>query len=126
MPRTVLMHMNVVVPDDDVRSVPELVIALEAAIEVGSDDPTVRDLEVVLAEEVDGSAAESTIVDSPLTQARKRTEAAQRAAVKAWGSDECEIDDDARVSLAGEHIDTSAAWVSAWVYVDADQIKAEL
>lgn len=123
MPRTVLMHMNVVVPDGDERSVPELVIALEAAIEVGSDDPTVRDLEVVLAEEVDGS----TIVDSPLTQARKRTEAAQRAAVKAWGGAyECEIDDDARVALSGDNIDTSAAWVSAWVYVDAEQIKAEL
>jgi len=59
MPRTVLMHLNVEVPDDDDRSVPDLVRAVEGAIEVGSDDEVMKGLACVLAEEV-----ESTIVDS--------------------------------------------------------------
>ena len=56
MPRTVLMHLNVEVPDDDGRSVPELIDALEGAIEVGSDHPGLNDLviEVVMAEIVYG------------------------------------------------------------------------
>jgi hypothetical protein len=57
MPRTVLMHLNVEVPDTDGRSVPELVAAVEAAIEVGSDNEALNDLviETVLAEIVYGN-----------------------------------------------------------------------
>jgi hypothetical protein len=111
MPRTVLMHMNVTVPDEDERTVPELVQALEGAIEVGSDDPTVNALEVVLAEEV-----ESTVVDY-------RDPKAIAAAKERWGSDELEFDLGARViplDEEGEH--EGAAWVSAWVYVSAEEI----
>jgi hypothetical protein len=48
------MHMSVEVPDDDERSVDELVKAVEGAIEVGSDNPSVSGLEivVVMAEEI--------------------------------------------------------------------------
>lgn len=54
MSRTILLHLNVVVPDDDGRDTPEIVRVIEAAIEVGSDHDTVRNLviETVLAEVV--------------------------------------------------------------------------
>ena len=40
MPRTILVHLNVTVPDDDSRTFGEIGEAIEAALEVGSDDPT--------------------------------------------------------------------------------------
>lgn len=54
MPRTILVHLNVTVPDDDIRSADQIGDAIEAALEVGSDDPSVSGLEVhvVLIEEV--------------------------------------------------------------------------
>lgn len=54
MARTILMHVNVIVPDKDGRDVPEIVGAIEAAIEVGSDHDSVRDLkiETIVAEVV--------------------------------------------------------------------------
>jgi hypothetical protein len=54
MPRTILMHLNVIVSDGDDRSTPEIVAAVEAAIEVGSDHEDVRELtiETVLSEEL--------------------------------------------------------------------------
>jgi hypothetical protein len=48
MPRTILMHLNIVVPDEDGRSTPQIVEAIEAAIEVGSDHDSVRGLEFVV------------------------------------------------------------------------------
>ena len=53
MPRTILVHLNVEVPDEDRRPVPEIVASVLAALEVGSDDESVRDLKIVvpLAEE---------------------------------------------------------------------------
>lgn len=54
MARQVLLHVNVTVPDDDPRDAGEIAEAVAAALEVGSDDDSVRDLEIVipLAEEV--------------------------------------------------------------------------
>lgn len=55
MPRTVLVHLNVGVPDDDTRTAGEIAEALLGALEVGSDDDSVRDLDVTapLAEQID-------------------------------------------------------------------------
>lgn len=54
MPRTILVHLSIEVPDEDDRSADQIADALLAALEVGSDDDTVRDLVVVapLAEDV--------------------------------------------------------------------------
>jgi len=54
MPRTILIHLNVTVPDDDDRTTDEIIAAVCAMIEVVSDHDSVRDLAptVVLAEEV--------------------------------------------------------------------------
>lgn len=49
MPREILMHLNVAVPDGDVRTPDQIADAVMAAAEVGSDDDSVRDLEVVVA-----------------------------------------------------------------------------
>jgi hypothetical protein len=38
---------------------------------------------------------------------------------KVWGSDDLEIDDDAKVSRTG---DQQGYWVQAWVYVPADTL----
>jgi len=52
--RTVLVHLNVEVPGWDGRTANQIADAILAAIEVGQDDETVRDLKVdaPLAEEV--------------------------------------------------------------------------
>ena len=52
MSRTILIHMFVTVPDDDGRSTPEIVGAIEEAFEVGSDNISVCNLgiEACLAE----------------------------------------------------------------------------
>lgn len=52
--RTVLVHLNVEVPDEDERDADAIADALLGALEVGSDDESVRDLKVVapLAEDV--------------------------------------------------------------------------
>ena len=52
--RTILIHLNVTVPDGDEREADEIAKAVMAAIEVGSDDESVSELEVTctLAEEV--------------------------------------------------------------------------
>jgi len=52
--RTVLLHVNVQVPDDDGRDAGQIAESVAAAIEVGSDAPELDGLEVavVLAEEV--------------------------------------------------------------------------
>jgi hypothetical protein len=42
--RTVLIHLNVQVPDGDERNADEVADAILAAIEVGSDDDSVRAL----------------------------------------------------------------------------------
>ena len=57
MPRTILVHLNVEVPDDDDREADAIAEAILAAVEVGSDSDEVRDLVVAapLAEEVSGS-----------------------------------------------------------------------
>ena len=47
--REVLVHLNVAVPLNDERGADEIAAALRAAIEVGSDDDSVRDLTVVVA-----------------------------------------------------------------------------
>lgn len=54
MSRTILVHLNVTVPEGDDRSMEEIVAAIEGALEVGSDDESVRSLEIVtaLAEEI--------------------------------------------------------------------------
>jgi hypothetical protein len=46
MPRTILVHLNVSVPDGDERGADEVADAILAAIEVGSDDDSVRSLGV--------------------------------------------------------------------------------
>ncbi len=46
MPRTILVHLNVEVPDDDRRLPHVIASAIYAAIEVGSDDDSVRDLKI--------------------------------------------------------------------------------
>jgi hypothetical protein len=53
-PRTILVHLNVEAPAADERGADEIADAILAAIEVGSDDDSVRDLTVAapLAEEV--------------------------------------------------------------------------
>lgn len=55
MTRTVLVYLNVEVPEADDRSADQIADAILAAIEVGSDADEVRDLAVVcpLAEEID-------------------------------------------------------------------------
>jgi len=52
--RTVLVHLNVEVPAEDGRNADQIADAILAAIEVGQDDDSVRDLKVgaPLAEEV--------------------------------------------------------------------------
>ncbi len=54
MARTILIHQNVQVPDDDDRTADQIKEAVDAAIEVGSDHESVRGLviEAVLWEEV--------------------------------------------------------------------------
>jgi hypothetical protein len=54
MTRTILVHLNVDVPEPDSRTANEIADALLGAIEVGSDDDSVRELGVVclMAEEV--------------------------------------------------------------------------
>lgn len=44
--RTILVHLNVSVPDDDTRSMGEIAEAIEGAIEVGSDDPSLQGLAI--------------------------------------------------------------------------------
>lgn len=57
MPRTILVHLNVEVPDHDDREAEAIADAILAAVEVGSDSDEVRDLMVTapLAEEVSGA-----------------------------------------------------------------------
>lgn len=54
MPREILLHLNVSVPDGDDRPVDEIEHAVTGALEVGSDDESLEGLEivVVLAEEI--------------------------------------------------------------------------
>jgi hypothetical protein len=54
MPRTILVHLNVTPPEGDTRTANEIADAILAAVEVGSDDDSVRGLVIVapLAEEV--------------------------------------------------------------------------
>lgn len=54
MARTILIHLNVEAPDTDERTADQIADAILAALEVGSDDNSVRELEIVapLAEEV--------------------------------------------------------------------------
>ena len=54
MPRTILVHLNVEVPEGDERTVEEIEESILAAIIVGSDDDSVRDLIITipLAEEI--------------------------------------------------------------------------
>lgn len=54
MPRTVLVHLNVEVPDGDERSVEEIESAVRGALEVGSDHELVKSLgiEITLSEEI--------------------------------------------------------------------------
>lgn len=47
--RTVLVHLNVELPDDDERTAEQVTRAIEGAIEVGSDDPALDGLTVVVA-----------------------------------------------------------------------------
>jgi hypothetical protein len=56
MPRTILVHLNVTVPGDDSRSIGEIAEAIEAALEVGADDPAVSGLgvHVALVDQIDG------------------------------------------------------------------------
>ena len=120
MPRTVLMHANVQVPDDDGRPTPELVQAVEAALKSRSDHPPMKglDIEIVMAEVID---------DSGIPEWTARDEAARKAARDAYANDECEIDDGSRiVHLDEPGASSGAAWVQAWVYVDDEQIKAQL
>lgn len=52
--REILVHLNVAAPDGDDRTADQIAEALMGAVEVGSDDASVRGLTVVvaLAEEV--------------------------------------------------------------------------
>lgn len=52
--RIVLLHLHVEVPEEDDRNADKIADAIEAALEVGSDDDSVKNLEVIitLAEEV--------------------------------------------------------------------------
>lgn len=52
--RTILVHLNVVLPDGDARDPDDIASAILAALEVGSDDDSVRELvvEAPLAEEI--------------------------------------------------------------------------
>ena len=54
MPRTILVHLNVSVPDGDDRTAEQIQTAVMGAYEVGSDDVSLEGLEVTspLAEEV--------------------------------------------------------------------------
>lgn len=49
MPRTVLVHLNIEVPEADARDADAIADAVMGAIEVGSDEDSVRDLTVVVA-----------------------------------------------------------------------------
>ena len=49
MPRTILVHLNVQVPDKDPRTPGEIARAVYGALEVGSDDDSVRDLKITVA-----------------------------------------------------------------------------
>ena len=53
-PRSILVHLNVEVPADDERDADQIAEAVAAALEVGSDDESVRGFTyaVPLAEEV--------------------------------------------------------------------------
>lgn len=48
-PRTVLVHLNISVPTDDDRDAENIAKAIEGALEVGSDDPTVSGLAITVA-----------------------------------------------------------------------------
>ena len=54
--RTILVHLNVTVPDDDYRSIGHIAEAIEGAIQVGSDDPSLLGLVIVTAavDQIDG------------------------------------------------------------------------
>jgi len=55
MTRTILVHLNVTVPDEDDRTADKIADALLGAIEVGSDDDSVRGLAIgipVFAEDI--------------------------------------------------------------------------
>ena len=54
MSRTILVHLNVDAPDSDERTPDQIADALLGALEVGSDDDSIRDLKAVcpLAEEI--------------------------------------------------------------------------
>jgi hypothetical protein len=58
MTRTILVHLNIEVPDTDTREADEIGEALVAAVHVGSDDDEVRELIVrnVLSEEMEARA----------------------------------------------------------------------
>lgn len=49
MTRTVLVHLNVEVPDSDPRDADQIGEAISGALEVGSDDESVSGLTIVVA-----------------------------------------------------------------------------
>jgi len=53
--RTILVHLNVTVPDGDYRSIGAIAEAIEGAIQVGSDDPSLSSLiiHVAAVDEID-------------------------------------------------------------------------
>jgi hypothetical protein len=120
MTRTVLMHANVQVPDEDGRATEEIVQAVQGALEVGSDDDTVRALEIVLAEEIGGGR----LIRDPQHRTNLARKAAKIKAARGFSGDDVEIDDGAQVShLDEEGPSQGAAWVQAWVFVGADSIE---
>lgn len=54
MPRTVLVHLNVEVPDTETRTADQIADAILSALVVGGDDESVWELDIVcpLAEEL--------------------------------------------------------------------------
>lgn len=48
-PRTVLIHLNVEVPDEDERDPEAIGQAISGVLEVGQDDDSVRDLVIFVA-----------------------------------------------------------------------------
>lgn len=54
MSRTILVHLNIEVPDDDRRSAEQIGANVEAALNISSDEPSRREenVEVALAEEI--------------------------------------------------------------------------
>jgi len=54
MPREILIHMNVEVPEDDKRSAEEISQAIQGALEVGSDNEILEGIswQIPLAEDI--------------------------------------------------------------------------